>query len=160
MEHPFVQLFRPALKYSSRADAVAYLYQHPVLLSPYYTALLENWAGTLPPDEQQAALRSIALKKEVWQSIGKKEMKPPTISNPVLELAQAVAEGRITEQYACQAASRPEFFVELMFPMVNGASEMAENLALKAWRPAGLVTTRSMPASALAKVSKARPLVS
>jgi hypothetical protein len=135
MEHPFVQLFKPVLDYTSRADAIAYLYQHPVLMSPYYTGLLENWATTLSPDEKQAALRSIELKKEIWQSLGKKEMKPPVMKNPILELSQSVTEGRITEQYACQAAARQEFFVELMFPMVDSACTMAEKFVQQDWRP-------------------------
>lgn len=136
MEHLIVQSFKPMLTFSSRADSVAYLFKHPVLMSPYYTELLERWASGLPPVQRGTALRAIALKKEVWDQIGKRQMKGPDIANPILALAESVAKGLITEKYACDVAGRPEFFAELMFPMVNATCEVAEQVVFKNWRPA------------------------
>jgi hypothetical protein len=44
MEHPIIRLFVPILASKTSDQAVAYLLEHPVLTSPYYTELLENWA--------------------------------------------------------------------------------------------------------------------
>jgi hypothetical protein len=64
VEHLIVQLFKPILAYSSQEDLVAYLFKHPVLMSPYYTELLEGWAATLSGPQQSIALRCIALNNE------------------------------------------------------------------------------------------------
>jgi len=105
-------------------------------MSPYYTELLETWAASLPAPQQATALLRIALKKDLWERINKKQMKGPALINPILDLAKSVVEGRITVEYACQAAARPEFFVELMFPMVNTVCDLVEQVVLKNWRPA------------------------
>ena len=109
MEHPFVELFKPAMQCASRAGAVAYLYQHPVLLSPYYTALLEGWAGTLPPDEQPAP--------------------PPSLNDNVAEATSAVTS--LARRTADQTVNDGQLLVPsvtLPMPSEQGVEPPAESL--------------------------------
>jgi hypothetical protein len=135
MEHPIVVLFKPLLEFEARSDATSYLLEHPVLTSPYYEDLLKGWASSLGPAQQEAALRALALKNEMWDQIGSGKIRLSASHSRILELSMSVMQGKITEEYACQVASRPEFFVELMFPVVNNACQLAEELVHKQWRP-------------------------
>ena len=135
MEHPFITLFEPVLAIGTKEDAVSYLLQHPVLTSSYYTGLLQHWAETLAPADRQRAEWAIALKLDLFQQMKARKIRiePPL---PVLDLAGNVAKGVFTLQYAEQAASRPELFVELMYPSITLTCEVAEQGMLRDWRPA------------------------
>ena len=103
---------------SSKENAISYLLKHPVLASPYYTALLQNWARMLAPPERERAQQAIALKEKVWEQMraGKYRVSVPT---QLLDLALKVAEGKFTTEYAQWVAGQPPFFVELMYPTVR-----------------------------------------
>jgi hypothetical protein len=105
------------------------------LTSPYYTALLQNWAATLAFPEHDRARQAIALKAEVFEQMraGKYRVAVPT---QIFDLALKVDEGKFTLQYAQQVASQPEFFVELMYPTITSACEAAERGVIRNWRPA------------------------
>lgn len=139
MEHLIVTLFKPVLEFGTRDDAIAYLLQHPVLTSPYYTPPLEAWAATLVPPQRENARRAIALKEQLWDQAKKGEIKLHAPPNVVLQLYTKVVQGKITEEYARAEASRPEAFVELMFPVVNATCDAAEELARKNWRLAAML---------------------
>ncbi len=135
MEHPFITLFKPAVSAASKKDAIDYLLVHPVLTSPYYKALLENWAATLGGTDRTRAEQAIALKSDLFDQMraGRLEVAPPTV---LLDLASQVVKGTITLEYAKLVASKPETFVELMYPSVTTACEVAANVMLTNWRPA------------------------
>jgi len=135
MGHPIVDLFRPVLAINSKNDAVSYLLKHPVLTSPYYTALLQNWATTLAFTERERAQRAIVLKAETFEQMRAGKYRV-TVPPQIFDLALKVAEGKFTLQYAQQVASQPEFFVELMYPTITSACEAAEKGAISNWRPA------------------------
>jgi CHAT domain-containing protein len=134
MEHPFLTLFRPLLGYADRAGAATYILAHPVLSSPYYTELLRGWAAGLNADDREKAERAIALKLEVFEQIRSGKLRPEP-SMAILELATKVVKGRYTLAYAKQAASQPEFFVELRYPDVTMTCEAAEEVLNRDWRP-------------------------
>ena len=146
MEHPFLTLFKPLLATRTNDEAVAYLLKHPVLTSPYYTELLEKWAGTQPPPERSAIERMIQLKLATFQDIrgGRLRIDLP---NPVTDLATKVTEGKFTLQHAQQIAGRPEVFVELMYPAVTSVCDAAEQIVVREWRLA--VTVMKILFSAL-----------
>jgi len=54
----------------------------------------------------------------------------------ILELAGKVFEGKYTLEYAQKVAAQPEFFVELMYPVVYSTCEAAETNVRRNWRPA------------------------
>jgi CHAT domain len=135
MGHPTIDLFRPLLRCRTKDEAISYLLKHPVLVSPYYTTLLQDWAATLASPERERAKQTIALKLEVFEQTRAGKYRVP-LPNQILDLATKVAEGRYTLQYAQQVASQPEFFVELMYPTITSTLEAAEKLMIKDWRPA------------------------
>jgi len=133
MEHPFLTLFKPLLEYTDQDKATAYILAHPVLFSSYYRDLLSGWAAGLDAADRVQAQRAIALTQEMYQQFRAGKLRVEA-STAVLDLAMNVIEGRYTLAYTKQAASRPEFFVELRYPDVTSTCEVAEQGLNKDWR--------------------------
>ena len=57
-------------------------------------------------------------------------------TSQILELAGKVFEGKYTLEYAQKVAAQPEFFVELLYPVVYSTCESAEKTVRQNWRPA------------------------
>ncbi len=146
MAHPFLELFEPILASRTSDEAVGYLLKHPVLTSPYYTALLTDWAGTLGSLERQKAERMIQLKLGTFQLMRQGKLRVD-LPNPLLDLAQKVTDGKFTLRHAQLIASQPEFFVELMYPRVTSYCDVVENVMAEDWRSA--VTMMKILLSAL-----------
>jgi hypothetical protein len=56
MEHPIITLFRPVLTTGNGDEAMAYMRQHPVVMPPYYTDLLQGFVDTLAEPDRSKVL--------------------------------------------------------------------------------------------------------
>jgi hypothetical protein len=68
-------------------------------------------------------------------------MKLP-LTSQILDLALKVFEGKYTLEYALTVAAKPEFFVELLYPVVTATCETAEQTVRRNWRPAASIRRR------------------
>ncbi len=135
MEHPIITLFKPVLATGNRDEAMAYMRQHPVLMSPYYTNLLQGFVDTLAESDRLKVLPVMNARASAFARIRRGEMELPFTSQ-ILELAGKVFEGKYTLEYAQRVAAQPEFFVELLYPVVYSTCEAAEKTVRRNWRPA------------------------
>jgi CHAT domain len=135
VDHPFITLFKPLLATATADDAFAYLVKHPVLISPDFNDLLQDWANQLSVLERDKARQLIRLKATTWDEVcqGKHKLSLP---NPVLDLANQVIKGSITEHFAMQTVAQSDVFIELMLPAITVVCEVAEELMVRDWRPA------------------------
>jgi hypothetical protein len=69
MEHPIITVFRPLLATKSVKEAVCDLPKHPVLMSPYFDNLLQEWANPLSAPKRTKAQQLIQLKAliAIWR---------------------------------------------------------------------------------------------
>jgi hypothetical protein len=135
MEHPIITLFKPILATGGSDEAMGYMRQHPVLLSPYYTDLLRKFVGTLAESDQSRVLPVMNARAAAFADLRAGKMKIP-ITSQILELALKAFEGKYTIEYALTVAAKPEFFAELLYPVVTATCETAEQGVRQNWRPA------------------------
>jgi hypothetical protein len=135
MEHPIITLFKAVLATGNSGEAMAYMRQHPVLLSPYYTNLLQGFVGTLAEPDRSKVLPVMNARAAAFEDVRAGKMKLP-LTSQILELALKVFDGKYTIEYAQTVAAKPEFFAELLYPVVTAACETAEEAVRQNWRPA------------------------
>jgi hypothetical protein len=135
MEHPIITLFKPVLAAGNTDDGLAYMRLHPVLFSPYYTDLLQRFVTTLGESDRSKLAQVMDARAPAFEQIRRGKMELP-FTLQILELAGKVFEGKYTLDYAEKVAAQPEFFVELLFPVVHSTCEAAETNARRNWRPA------------------------
>jgi hypothetical protein len=135
MEHPIITLFKPILAAENSDGAMTYMRLHPVLFSPYYTDLLQRFVATLADSDQLRVAPIMDARAAAFAQIRRGKMELP-FTLQILQLAGKVFEGKYTQDYAEKVASQPEFFVELLFPVVHSTCEAAETNARRNWRPA------------------------
>jgi hypothetical protein len=135
MEHPIITLFKPVLAAGNSEEAMAYMRQHPVLMSPYYTKLLQSFVDTLGESDRSKVLPAMNARAAAFAEIRAGKLKLP-ITSQILDLALKVFEGRYTLEFAQTLAAKPEFFVELLYPVITETCETAEHMVRQNWRPA------------------------
>jgi hypothetical protein len=115
MEHPIITLFKPVLATGNSDEAMAYMRQHPVLMSPYYTDLLQKFVGTLAEPDRSKVLPVMNARAAVFSDLRAGQMKLP-LTSQILELALKVFEGKYTIEYAQTVAAKPDFFCGIAVP--------------------------------------------
>lgn len=135
MEHPIITLFKPVLAVGNSDEAIAYMRQHPVLMSPYYTDLLRKFVSTLAESDQSRVLPVLNARAAAFEEIRAGKSAVP-LTAQILDLALKVFEGRYTLEYAQTVAARPEFFAELLYPVITATCEAAEQNMRRDWRAA------------------------
>jgi hypothetical protein len=135
MEHPIITLFKPILETGNSDEAMAYMRQHPVLMSPYYTNLLQGFVDTLAESDRSKVLPLMNARAAAFAELRAAKSALP-LTSQILDLALKVFEGRYTLEYAETVAAKPEFFVELLYPVITATCEAAEENMHRNWRAA------------------------